>query len=46
MPNYLGIAWNISFNRHSLELEEIANFIEVGCPVKNEMHGNLPVVGM
>ena len=31
MPSYLSIAWTISFNRRSLELEETTNFVEIGC---------------
>ena len=34
MPSYLSIAWNISFDRQSLELKETADCIEVGCLVK------------
>ena len=45
MPSYLSIASNISFNHQCLELEETTNFVEVGC-LKNELHGNLPVIGM
>ena len=31
MPNYLSIAWNISFNRQSLDIEEATNLIEEVC---------------
>ena len=31
MPSYLSIAWNISFDCQSLEVEETTNFTEVGC---------------
>ena len=46
MPNYLSIAWNISFNRQSPELGGRTNFYRGRVSVKNEMHGNLPVFGM
>ena len=36
----------MSFNHQCLELEETTNFVEVGCLKKNELHGNLPVIGM
>ena len=45
MASYLSIASNISFNHQCLELEETTNFDQVGC-LKNELHGNLPVIGM
>ena len=31
MPSYLSIASNISSNHQCIELEEITNFVEVGC---------------
>ena len=45
MPSNRSIASNISFNHQCLELEETTNYVEVGC-LKNELHGNLPVIGM
>ena len=42
MPSYLSIAWNIKFNRQSLEHEE--KHYRGRMSVINNLHGNLPVL--
>ena len=44
MPSYLSIPSNIRFNHQCLELEETTNFVE--GVLENELHGNLPEIGM